>query len=48
MKIRDIGPKKDYGSSTLDAIMRGETNASDLLAIELKLDNKLDELGGNE
>ena len=48
MKIRDIGPKKDYGSSTLDAIMRGETNASDLLAIELKLDNKLDEFGGNE
>lgn len=48
MKIRDIGPKKDYGSSTLDAIMRGETNASDLLAIELKLDNKLDELGGDE
>ena len=48
MKIRDIGPKKDYGASTLEAIMRGEANASDLLAIELKLDNKLDELGGNE
>ena len=48
MKIRDISNNPEYGKSTLNTIMTTEITAADLLSIELKLNNKLDELGGNK
>lgn len=48
MKIRDITNNSEYGKSTLNTIMTTEITAADLLSIELKLNNKLDELGGNK
>lgn len=48
MKIREIGENKTYGASTLTTIMNSNVSAADLLAIELKLDNKLDSLGGDK
>jgi hypothetical protein len=48
MKIRDISNNPGYGKSTLNTIMTTEISAADLLSIELKLNNKLDELGGNK
>ena len=48
MKIRDITNNPEYGKSTLNTIMTTEISAADLLSIELKLNNKLDELGGNK
>lgn len=48
MKIRDISNNPEYGKSTLNTIMTTEISAADLLSIELKLNNKLDELGGNK
>ena len=48
MKIRDITNNPEYGKSTLNTIMTTEITAADLLSIELKLNNKLDELGGNK
>lgn len=48
MKIRDINNNPEYGKSTLNTIMTTEITAADLLSIELKLNNKLDELGGNK
>lgn len=48
MKIRDISDNPGYGKSTLNTIMTTEITAADLLSIELKLNNKLDELGGNK
>ena len=36
------------GKSTLNTMMTTEISAADLLSIELKLNNKLDELGGNK
>lgn len=48
MKIREIGENKTYGASTLTTIMNSSVSAADLLAIELKLDNKLDALGGDK
>lgn len=48
MKIRDISNNPAYGKSTLNTIMTTEITAADLLSIELKLNNKLDELGGNK
>lgn len=48
MKIRDMSNNPEYGKSTLNTIMTTEITAADLLSIELKLNNKLDELGGNK
>lgn len=48
MKIRDMSNNPKYGKSTLNTIMTTEITAADLLSIELKLNNKLDELGGNK
>ena len=48
MKIRDITNNPEYGKSTLNTIMTTDISAADLLSIELKLNNKLDELGGNK
>lgn len=48
MKIRDITNNPEYGKSTLNTIMTTEITAADLLSIELKLNNKLDELGGSK
>ena len=48
MKIRDMSNNPEYGKSTLNTIMTTEISAADLLSIELKLNNKLDELGGNK
>lgn len=48
MKIRDMSNNPEYGKSTLNTIMTTEITAADLLSIELKLNNKLDELGGSK
>ena len=48
MKIRDMSNNPEYGKSTLNTIMTTDISAADLLSIELKLNNKLDELGGNK
>lgn len=46
MTVRGKLNNPTWGETTMNNIINGELTAADLLAIELKVDNKLDSLGG--
>ena len=46
MTVRGKLNNPTWGETTMNNIISGELTAADLLAIELKVDNKLDSLGG--
>ena len=48
MKVRELSGNAEWGASTLENIMSQTVDTASLLAIELKVDNKLDTLGGNQ
>lgn len=47
MKVRELLNNENWGASTLERLMKGDVSSSDILEIELKVNNKLDSLGGN-
>ena len=46
MKVRELIGNADWGAKTLQDLMSGVITSEDLMEIELKIDNKLDTLGG--
>ena len=48
MKVRELSGDANWGATTLNNIMSQSLSTADLLSIELKVDNKIDTLGGNE
>lgn len=46
MKVRELTGNADWGAKTLQDLMSGVITSEDLMEIELKIDNKLDTLGG--
>lgn len=46
MKVRELSGNADWGAKTLQDLMNGVITSEDLMEIELKIDNKLDTLGG--
>lgn len=46
MKVRELIGNADWGAKTLQDLMNGVITSEDLMEIELKIDNKLDTLGG--
>lgn len=47
MKVRELLGNDAWGATTLERLMSGNVSSSDILEIELKVNNKLDSLGGN-
>lgn len=46
MKVRELIQDNEWGAKTLDTLINGEVSSADILQISLKVDNKLDSLGG--
>lgn len=47
MKVRELLGNDAWGAATLEKLMSGDVSSADVLEIELKVNNKLDSLGGN-
>lgn len=47
MKVRELLGNDVWGAATLEKLMSGDVSSADVLEIELKVNNKLDSLGGN-
>lgn len=47
MKVRELLGNDTWGATTLERLMSGNVSSADVLEIELKVNNKLDSLGGN-
>lgn len=47
MKVRELLGNDAWGTATLEKLMSGDVSSADVLEIELKVNNKLDSLGGN-
>lgn len=47
MKVRELLGNDAWGATTLEKLMSGDVSSADVLEIELKVNNKLDSLGGN-
>ena len=48
MKVRELNGDANWGAVTLQNIMSQSLSTADLLAAELKIDNKIDALGGDK
>lgn len=48
MKVRELSDNEEWGANTLQSLINGNVSSEDLMELELKIDNKLDSLGGNE
>lgn len=48
MKVRELSGNDEWGANTLQSLINGDVSSEDLMELELKIDNKLDSLGGNE
>lgn len=46
MKVRELLGNDAWGATTLERLMSGNVSSADVLEIELKVNNKLDSLGG--
>lgn len=46
MKVRELVGNDEWGANTLDSLIKGELSSADILEIGLKVDNKLESLGG--
>ena len=46
MKVRELLGNDAWGATTLERLMSGNVSSADILEIELKVNNKLDSLGG--
>ena len=47
MKVRELLGNDAWGATTLERLMSGNVSSADVLEIELKVNNKLDSLGGS-
>lgn len=47
MKVRELLGNDAWGATTLERLMSGNVSSADILEIELKVNNKLDSLGGS-
>ena len=47
MKVRELLGNDTWGATTLERLMSGNVSSADVLEIELKVNNKLDSLGGS-
>ena len=48
MKVRELCGDANWGATTLQNIMSQSLTTADLLSIELKVDNKIETLGGDK
>ena len=48
MKVRELINNPEWGAVTLESLMNGNLQTADILAIKLKVNAKLESLGGNE
>lgn len=48
MKVRELSGKEDWGSATLSRLISGDIDSVSLMEIELKVNNKLESLVGEE
>ena len=48
MKVRELTGDENWGAVTINNMMSQTVSTADLLAIELKVDNKIDTLGGDK
>lgn len=48
MKVREKLGNDTWGNATLDGLVENKFTSADLVSIELKIDNKLDSIGGEE
>lgn len=48
MKVRELSGKEDWGSATLSRLISGDIDSVSLMEIELKVNNKLESLAGEE
>ena len=48
MKVRELSGDENWGAVTINNIMSQTVSTADLLSIELKVDNKIEVLGGDK
>ena len=48
MRVRELINNPEWGAVTLESLMNGNLQTADILAIKLKVNAKLESLGGNE